>query len=72
MSVCDKQENCVDILTNPCAKHGCTGKKCGEICVIQGDMAGVCDVQGKCELDIPSVNCGKFLVIKTEAQQKNM
>ena len=33
----------------------CTGKECGETCVVEGDMAGMCDLDGKCSFEYEAV-----------------
>lgn len=42
-------------------KDPCKKKVCGETCVLQGDMAGICTAEGKCSLDVlNNLNCGSF------------
>ena len=52
--VCDGKGFCVDVITNPCLDHGCDKKRCGQQCVL-GDIAGICDSNGKCEFNINTV-----------------
>merc|ERR1719334_97592 len=47
--VCDGRGSCVSAWLNPCSKQGCDGLKCGDQCLYQGDISGICDLEGKCE-----------------------
>jgi len=53
--ICDGKGSCVSPRINPCAQHGCDGKKCGEDCLM-GDIMGWCDHRGTC--DFSPVKCG--------------
>ena len=44
---------------NPCAVHGCDGKKCGDSC-LSGDLMGTCNADGECDYESSSVDCGNF------------
>ena len=35
----------------------CSGKACGDTCVVQGDMAGMCDSTGACSFDYDNLGC---------------
>ena len=54
--ICDGKGNCVSPRINPCAQHGCDGKKCGDNCLM-GDIMGWCDHRGTC--DFSPVKCRK-------------
>ena len=38
----------------------CDGKVCGDTCIVERDMAGMCDSQGKCSFDYDNLKCGKY------------
>ena len=43
------------------AKDPCEGKKCGEMCVVESDMAGGrCNGDGQCSFDYKGLGCGKI------------
>ena len=52
--VCDGDGFCVSQEMNPCAVHGCNGKKCGDDC-LSGDIRGVCNADGECDFNVGSV-----------------
>ena len=35
----------------------CSGKACGDTCVVQGDMAGMCDSKGACSFEYDNLGC---------------
>ena len=35
----------------------CSGKACGDTCIVQGDMAGMCDATGACSFDYGNLGC---------------
>ena len=43
----------------------CDNKKCGDMCIYQGDMVGLCNKHGKCSfgVDYPLGCEGNFLVL---------
>ena len=48
--ICDGNGFCVDRLSNPCSDlHGCDDKKCGDICLRDGDILGFCDKDLNCD-----------------------
>lgn len=48
---CHLPETCLGRPQQPCHE-----KKCGETCVVEGDMAGLCDLDGKCSFDYSGVS----------------
>ena len=46
-------------MENPCAIHGCDGKKCGDAC-LKGDVQGWCNSDGTCDPFAGKPICGKF------------
>ena len=46
---CDGNGFCAHAETNPCAVHGCDGKKCGDVCLREGDIMGFCDKHLNCD-----------------------
>ena len=57
--MCDGHGFCVPGDMNPCAVHGCDGKKCGDSC-LSGDLMGTCNADGECDYESSSVDCGNF------------
>jgi len=35
----------------------CSGHKCGDTCIVGGDMAGICDAVGACSFDYDNIRC---------------
>ena len=35
------------------------GKDCGEICVVEGDIAGECNITGQCSFELDNLGCRK-------------
>ena len=61
--ICDGNGRCADPIENPCIVPGCEGKKCGEFCLEDGDIAGVCNKDGECDIFGNDVNCSGELGI---------
>ena len=57
--MCDGNGFCVNGETNPCAAHGCDGKKCGDEC-LSGDIMGFCDKDLYC--DYYRKPCGNWIL----------
>ena len=60
--MCDGNGFCVNGETNPCAVHGCDGKKCGDRCLRDGDIMGFCnkfldcdDIKKSCGISILTI-----------------
>ena len=54
--ICNGNGWCVSVLENPCAVHGCEGKKCGQGCLM-GDILGTCDASGNCKSSTWDIHC---------------
>ena len=35
----------------------CAGRKCGDLCIVEGDMAGTCDAVGACSFHYDDIKC---------------
>ena len=46
----------------------CDGKVCGDNCIVEGDMAGLCDSHGKCSFDYDNIKCGKYYFLQIYLQ----